>query len=56
MGPARRTDEGIMAQTTNQVKTPAYTVYEAGRAIGQVVEPRGERVVGRGEGTVLLKR
>jgi hypothetical protein len=56
MGPARRTDEGIMAQTTNQVKTPAYTVYEAGRPIGQVVEPRGERVVGRGEGTVLLKR
>ena len=40
----------IMAQTVNQVKTPAYTVYEAGRPIGQVVEPRGERVVG------LLKR
>jgi hypothetical protein len=50
-----RADEEIMTQT-NQVKAPAYTVYEAGRPIGQVVEPRGERVVGRGEGTVLLKR
>ena len=45
-----------MAQTTLQYKTPACTIYEAGRPIGQVVEPRGERVIGRGEGTVLLKR
>ena len=45
-----------MAQTTVQDKAPACTIYEAGRPIGQVVEPRGERVVGRGEGTVLLKR
>jgi hypothetical protein len=56
MAQRQRHDEAIMAQTTNQVKTPAYTVYEAGRPIGQVVEPRGERIIGRGEGTVLLKR
>lgn len=46
-----------MAQmTATETKAPACTIYEAGRPIGQVVEPRGERVIGRGEGTVLLKR
>ncbi len=28
----------------------------AGRPIGAVVEPKTDRVVGRGEGTVLLNR
>jgi hypothetical protein len=34
-----------------------YQVFDpTGRAIGQVVEPREEPVVGHGEGTVLLMR
>ena len=36
------------------------TVYEmiddGGRAIGEVRQPAGEPVIGRGEGTVLLRR
>jgi hypothetical protein len=31
-------------------------IYDGGKPIGQVVEPCGDRVTGRGEGTVLLKR
>lgn len=31
-------------------------IYDGDKPIGQVVEPCGDRVTGRGEGTVLLKR
>ncbi len=47
----------VLIQTaTPETPNPGYVVYEGGRQIGQIVEPRGDRVVGRGEGTVLLQR
>lgn len=44
-------------KTSERQQPAAHTVYDnGGRPIGQVLEPRTDRVIGRGEGTVLLKR
>ena len=47
----------FMLSTNIPLQPVAQTVYDnGGRPIGQVIEPRTDRVIGRGEGTVLLKR
>lgn len=46
-----------MVMLASRTGMPVYNVFDQqGRQIGQVVEPRSDRVVGRGEGTVLLLR
>jgi hypothetical protein len=46
-----------MVQLSRQEPVPVYQVLDtAGRPIGEVVQPAGEPVVGRGAGTVLMVR
>ncbi len=46
-----------MVQLLRDVPVPIYEIFDrCGRAIGLVVDPRGEPVVGQGAGTVLLVR
>ena len=46
-----------MVQLSKQEPVPVYEVLDvAGRPIGEVVQPAGEPVVGRGAGTVLMVR
>ena len=46
-----------MVQLSKQEPVPVYEVLDvAGRPIGEVVQPAGEPVVGRGAGTVLMLR
>jgi hypothetical protein len=46
-----------MVQLRNQEPVTVYEVLDvAGRPIGEVVQPAGEPVMGRGAGTVLLVR
>ena len=46
-----------MVQLSKREPVPVYQVLDgAGRPIGEVVQPAGEPVVGRGAGTVLMVR
>jgi hypothetical protein len=46
-----------MVQLRKQEPVTVYQVLDvAGRPIGEVMQPAGEPVMGRGEGTVLLVR
>jgi hypothetical protein len=45
-----------MVQLAKRDPTTVYVVLEGDRAIGRVVAPAGEPVLGPGAGTVLLRR
>jgi hypothetical protein len=46
-----------MVMQTSHEPTPTYVMFDNGGApIGEVVQPKQEPVLGRGEGTVLLLR
>jgi hypothetical protein len=46
-----------MVQLSKQEPVTVYQVLDvAGRPIGEVVQPAGQPVMGRGEGTILLVR
>ena len=46
-----------MVMQTNREPTPTYVMFDnGGTRIGEVVQPKQEPVLGRGEGTILLLR
>jgi hypothetical protein len=45
-----------MVQLAMQDSMMIYVVFEGGRAIGRVLAPTGDPVLGAGAGTVLLRR